>query len=92
MWYFQLLNDAGLGRVDCQPSFHPCFSQKAIELVKKKNILEVIKLTHEVLLKLRQRQRIAVAGLNPHAGEDGAFEMKNLRKLFLQSRRRVNRI
>lgn len=47
--------------------------RKAIELVKKKNILEVIKLTHEVLLKLRQRQRIAVAGLNPHAGENGAF-------------------
>ena len=56
--------------------------RKAIELVKKKKILEVIQLTHEALLKLRRQQRIAVAGLNPHAGEDGAFGDEELEEIF----------
>ena len=47
--------------------------RKAIESVTHDQILGVIKLTHEVLPKLRKSRRIAVAGLNPHAGENGAF-------------------
>ncbi|MFH1541604.1 MAG: 4-hydroxythreonine-4-phosphate dehydrogenase PdxA [bacterium] len=40
----------------------------------KKRIVDVIKLAHETLLKLRgKKPRIAVAGLNPHAGEKGLF-------------------
>ena len=56
--------------------------RNAIELVKKKKILEVIQLTHEVLLKLREHQRIAVAGLNPHAGEEGAFGDEELQEII----------
>ncbi|MBM3835418.1 MAG: 4-hydroxythreonine-4-phosphate dehydrogenase PdxA [Verrucomicrobia bacterium] len=47
--------------------------RKAIDAVQTERIVNVIKLTHDALLKLRPRQRIAVAGLNPHAGESGAF-------------------
>jgi 4-hydroxythreonine-4-phosphate dehydrogenase len=47
--------------------------REAIDAVKQKRIVNVIQLTHEALNKLRPRQRIAVAGLNPHAGEGGAF-------------------
>lgn len=37
-------------------------------------ILEVIELTHEALFKIRKREpKLAVLGLNPHAGENGLF-------------------
>jgi len=40
----------------------------------KGKILNAIKLAHETLYKLRgKKPRIAVAGLNPHAGESGIF-------------------
>jgi 4-hydroxythreonine-4-phosphate dehydrogenase len=40
----------------------------------KQKVLKTIKLAHETLLKLRGRKpRIGVAGLNPHAGENGLF-------------------
>lgn len=45
----------------------------AANLVKCERVLSVIKMTHESAGKLFPRARIAVAGLNPHAGEDGAF-------------------
>ena len=47
--------------------------EEAIRRVETARISRVIDLTHAALLKLRARQRIAVAGLNPHAGEHGAF-------------------
>jgi 4-hydroxythreonine-4-phosphate dehydrogenase len=47
--------------------------KKAIETITIDRILLVTKLTHEVLGKLKKSARIAVAGLNPHAGEGGAF-------------------
>jgi 4-hydroxythreonine-4-phosphate dehydrogenase len=47
--------------------------REAIEVVKKENVYNVIKLTHEVLPRLRSQSRIAVAGLNPHAGENNSF-------------------
>lgn len=47
--------------------------REAIESVKKDQVYDIIKLTHDVLPKLRPSYRIAVAGLNPHAGENGAF-------------------
>jgi 4-hydroxythreonine-4-phosphate dehydrogenase len=47
--------------------------RRAIESVTRGQVLDVIRLTHEVLPKLRASARIAVAGLNPHAGEHGAF-------------------
>ncbi len=42
--------------------------------LEKGKIVKVIKLAHETLLKLKEKKpRIAVAGLNPHAGESGIF-------------------
>ncbi len=45
----------------------------AIRAVTKERVLEVIRLTASALQRLAGRGRIAVAGLNPHAGESGAF-------------------
>lgn len=46
---------------------------RALGFVRKERILGVIGLTHEALSRFIPRPRIAVAGLNPHAGENGAF-------------------
>lgn len=46
----------------------------AIGLVKKDNLVKLIKFTHQELSKLLKREaKIAVAGLNPHASEGGMF-------------------
>lgn len=46
----------------------------AITLVKKDKLVELIKFTDRELSKLLKREvKIAVAGLNPHASEDGMF-------------------
>jgi len=47
--------------------------REAIDLAQPPRILEVIVQTDEILRRLRPTRRIAVAGLNPHAGEGGAF-------------------
>ncbi|MGH7409961.1 MAG: 4-hydroxythreonine-4-phosphate dehydrogenase PdxA [Candidatus Methylomirabilis sp.] len=48
--------------------------RSACEKVKKARILTVIRLAHRALHDLGSRKkRIAVAGLNPHAGEAGLF-------------------
>ena len=48
--------------------------RQAIEAVTQKNILETIKITHHALTPILLRAPcIAVAGLNPHAGEGGLF-------------------
>ena len=47
--------------------------REAIELAQPARILEVIVQTDEILRRLRPTRRIAVAGLNPYAGEGGAF-------------------
>ncbi len=47
---------------------------EAIRRVTRERILTVIRLAHETLQRMGLRQpRIAVAGLNPHAGEGGLF-------------------
>ncbi len=54
--------------------------RKACDLVKKDRIIKVIELTQEMLGCLDiENPKIAVAGLNPHAGEGGLFgdEEKN---------------
>ena len=45
----------------------------AIERVRQERIHTIIRLTWEALQKIRENPRIAVAGLNPHAGENGLF-------------------
>lgn len=48
--------------------------RQAIEAVTFQNVLETIRITHEALsATLGRSPRIAVAGLNPHAGEGGLF-------------------
>jgi 4-hydroxythreonine-4-phosphate dehydrogenase len=47
--------------------------QKAVKKVKKQRIVDVIKLTAAATAQMRMDSRIAVAGLNPHAGENRAF-------------------
>jgi 4-phospho-D-threonate 3-dehydrogenase / 4-phospho-D-erythronate 3-dehydrogenase len=47
--------------------------QEAIRRVKKERILSVIRLTNEAVKLIRPRAKIAIAALNPHAGENRKF-------------------
>ena len=48
--------------------------RQAIEAVTRDNVLSTLRITHEALSRaLGRAPRIAVAGLNPHAGEGGLF-------------------
>lgn len=47
--------------------------QEAIRRVRRERVREVIDLTHDTLVRFLERPRIAVCGLNPHAGEHGLF-------------------
>lgn len=48
--------------------------REAIEAVTHENVLQTLLITHEALGRMLGRApRIAVAGLNPHAGEGGLF-------------------
>ena len=53
----------------------------AIGLAKKERICTIIRLTCEALRKLKAEPRIAVAGLNPHAGENGLFGDQESREI-----------
>lgn len=54
----------------------------AIELIKKDKLVELIKFTDREISKLLKRKaRIAVAGLNPHASEDGMFGTEEAREI-----------
>ena len=47
---------------------------KVPKLLTRERIVEVIKLTADVMARFgRKRPRLAVCGLNPHAGEEGLF-------------------
>ena len=47
--------------------------REAIARVTTARVTEVIELTHETLHRFLERPRIAVCGVNPHAGEHGLF-------------------
>jgi 4-phospho-D-threonate 3-dehydrogenase / 4-phospho-D-erythronate 3-dehydrogenase len=47
--------------------------REAIRRVTAKRVIEVIELTHETLHRFLDQPRIAVCGVNPHAGEHGLF-------------------
>ena len=56
--------------------------RNACEKVKKARILTVIRLAHQALCDLGSRKkRIAVAGLNPHAGENGLFGREEIEEI-----------
>jgi 4-hydroxythreonine-4-phosphate dehydrogenase len=50
-----------------------CSLREAIERVRAERVLDVIRLTHGALARFLDQPRIAVCGLNPHAGEHGLF-------------------
>lgn len=56
--------------------------REAITRVRTARVLEVIRLTAEAVRRLRPTARIAVAGLNPHAGEHGAFGEEDSAEIF----------
>lgn len=47
--------------------------REAIEMVKEENVYRVILLTYRTIKRFIDNPKIAVAGLNPHAGEHSAF-------------------
>jgi 4-hydroxythreonine-4-phosphate dehydrogenase len=55
--------------------------KEAINGVKKERILDVIRLTDTALKKLGKSPKIAVAGLNPHAGENNAFGSEDSKEI-----------
>ncbi len=56
--------------------------KEAIERAQPERELAVIRLAHESLQKLGvESPRVAVAGLNPHAGENGLFGKEDLEKI-----------
>ncbi len=52
--------------------------RQALDQVTTEKVLKIIRLTHEAVARLRPRNKIAVAGLNPHAGENGSFGSEDL--------------
>jgi 4-hydroxythreonine-4-phosphate dehydrogenase len=50
-----------------------CSLAEAIRRVTSERVFDVLKLTHGALTRLLPSPRIAVCGLNPHAGEHGLF-------------------
>jgi 4-hydroxythreonine-4-phosphate dehydrogenase len=55
--------------------------RNAIEAAKKDRICTILRLTSEAVRRLRPNARIAVAGLNPHAGEHGLFGDEEIREI-----------
>jgi 4-phospho-D-threonate 3-dehydrogenase / 4-phospho-D-erythronate 3-dehydrogenase len=54
---------------------------RAIEMVRTPRIQTIIELTVDAVRRLRRNPRIAVAGLNPHAGENGLFGDEEIREI-----------
>lgn len=55
----------------------------AVELVKKEKLVDLIRFTDRSLSKLLNKKvKIAVAGLNPHASEDGMFGDEEAREIL----------
>ncbi|HSB86844.1 MAG TPA: 4-hydroxythreonine-4-phosphate dehydrogenase PdxA [Ilumatobacteraceae bacterium] len=55
--------------------------REAIEHVTTARVLEVIELTDETLRRFIDRPRIAVCGVNPHAGEHGLFGSEDAERI-----------
>jgi len=61
-------------------STHVSLAQ-AIERVRKDRICTILRLTVDAVRLLRPEARVAVAGLNPHAGENGLFGDEEIREI-----------
>lgn len=58
-----------------------CSLRNAIERCRQPRIQTIIELTHHAVSRLRPPARIAVAGLNPHAGENGLFGTEEIEEI-----------
>ncbi len=57
--------------------------KEAIKLITKEKILEVINIGYKHMLKVKKTApRIAVCGLNPHAGENGIFGTEEINEII----------
>jgi 4-phospho-D-threonate 3-dehydrogenase / 4-phospho-D-erythronate 3-dehydrogenase len=54
---------------------------EAIRRVQKERVLRIIELTCSAVARLRENPRVAVAGLNPHASENGMFGDEEAREI-----------
>lgn len=54
---------------------------QSIANVKKDRILDVIRLTYDAIHRFKETPKIAVAGLNAHSGEGGAFGMEEIEEI-----------
>jgi 4-hydroxythreonine-4-phosphate dehydrogenase len=55
--------------------------QNAIHAAKRERIQTILRLTWDAVSRLMPNPRIAVAGLNPHAGENGLFGEEEIREI-----------
>lgn len=55
---------------------------EAVKAVTTQRVVDVIRLTDQALRRLMPAPKIAVAGLNPHAGENGAFGDEELQSII----------
>ena len=55
-----------------------CSLREAISRVRAERVLDVIRLTDQTLRRFLGAPRVAVCGLNPHAGEHGLFGTEDL--------------
>ena len=77
--YTMMLADGGM-RV-CHVTTHVAM-EKVPALITRDRVLAVIRLAHAVCLKLGVAEpRIAVAGYNPHAGENGLFGRQEIEQI-----------
>ena len=58
-----------------------CSLREAIERARTERIETIIEMTYEAVARLRPEPRIAVAGLNPHAGEHGLFGREEIEEI-----------
>ena len=57
--------------------------KEAIKLITKKRIMKVISIGHQHMLKINKKKpKIAVCGLNPHAGENGIFGSEEISEII----------
>lgn len=57
--------------------------KEAIKLITKEKIVEVINIGYKHMLKVKKTDpRIAVCGLNPHAGENGIFGSEEINEII----------
>ena len=58
-----------------------CSLRQAIERCKQDRIQTILELTQHAVKRLKPAARIAVAGLNPHAGENGLFGTEEIEEI-----------